>query len=159
MSKLILVICSSLSCGEFRSVWFLSFDVDIHLPRNKGHDMLFCFLKKHQTNRPKNPNLSKEPSLNRLKPDVTKKKKNFIYFVQSVLKHLLTKGFFITLWEQFHRSYCFPDDVSGENEAGVWNHFSLASTENNINILFHAHIIPCNQQDYLNVGSKKQKAG
>lgn len=75
-----------------------------------------------------------------------------------MLKHLLTKGFFITLWAKFHKSYHFPD-VSGENETGVWNHFFLVSTENNINIQFSAHIIPCNQQDDLNAGSEKQKAG
>lgn len=131
-----------------------------YLLRNKGHDLLACFLKKYQTNKQTNfPTYQTKPPWANWNNLTWCDKNHFTYFVKSELKYLLTKGFFITLWAQFHKSCHFPDDVSGENETGVWNHFFLASTENNINILFSAHIIPCNQQDDLNVGSEKQKAG
>lgn len=124
MSKLLLVICSSLPCREVRIVSFCLLILILTFSEIKAITSFLSFLKRHQRDK-KNPNLSKKPARTNWNNLTWCDKNHFAYFVKSGLKHLLTKGFFITLWAQFHKSYHFPDDVSRENETGVWNHFFL----------------------------------
>lgn len=93
----------------------------------KAMTCFLSFLKKTPNRQKKTPTYQTKPPWTNWKSLTWCDKKHFAYFVKSGLKYLLTKGFFITLWAQFHKSYRFPDDVSEENETGVWNHFFLAT--------------------------------
>lgn len=154
MSKLLLVICSSLPCREVRIVSFCLLILILTSSEIKAITSFLSFLKRHQSDK-KNPNLSNKTSPNKLKQPYLMWQKPLCLLCQVWVKAPFNQRLL------YYPLSTIPQIIPFSRwcVSRKWDRCLEPFLPRNISILLSAHISPCNQQDDLNVGSKKQKAG